>query len=445
MAVKNITAANWNLTARSDARRYSKQDVTAPPAPANPVMTAGLDWIEFDCDESVDPQSTISGYTCQWGTAAGGPYPNVATPIAHAAFPLRITGLASGLKYGKITATNAFDLTTALADCTQVSAEVNPGGEEETYLFFDDFNYAVSRGSSGVDTGKAATFAAAGWNGFKDETTQSGQSRGFLSTATSIPGYSGSIPGGGRMLRIEALPTTYGQQTDFYLGLGSGIAGDIPANVWFQHWMYINRSGAEMSAFSGIRNKWLYPKIGGSGSGYPMGNPDTAWLCNIGSNRYEGTLNVAAPVAGAMTFRTHAEPVSSGVNRAYKTDQVTTGNFQQMTPRGLASENDHWLFPNTMYLVKYNFDVAQNPGSHRIWWREYGQHVAGFGNPRSQWIEGVTTGFTYDTYAADHLGGKRLRIPTTVSVGAGPSSDFYIYIKDFAMAATEGGLPTYGY
>lgn len=321
---------------------------------------------------------------------------------------------------------------------TQSSGGTNNPGNP---LFFDDFDYVVGRNDSSAV--KQAAFLGAGWTRIFDEMTNPGSSQGFISTASSIPGYSGSIPStSGRMLRLEATVGTVGIQNDLHVQLGNGTDGDIPANVWLQHWVYINHSGAELSDFINIRNKWLYPKFGAS-SGYPTPTADTAWLCDMGNARFQGNTTFTSPTPGAMTFRTHAEPGTGG-NRAYMTDQAASGNSQQMTPRDLATENDHWLFPNTWYLVKYNFDVAQNPGSHRIWWREYGQHVAGFGSPRSQWIEGTTSGFTYDTYAQDQLGAKFLRMPVTVGTTGGSGANYYIYQSDFAMAASESDLPTYG-
>lgn len=448
MAVKNAVAKVWALPARGDGNRYSLYDTSAPPAPGNPSATAVSDSeIQVDCDASVDPGSTVTGYRIYGGLADGGPYPFIWS-VPYAAFPYSITQAdgvplaAETTYYFKITAVNAFGLETALGSCTQVSDTTDAGaGGGGTPLFFDSFGYVIGRNDS--KAAKEAAFAAAGWTRIFDEMTFPGSSGGYISTASSIPGYSGPIPGAsGRMLRLEATVGTSGVQNDLHVQLGSGTPGDIPANVWFQHWLYINRSGSELSDFLNIRNKWLYPLFG-SNSGYPMATTDTAWLCDTGNTRFEGNQAITAPVQGAMTFRTHAEPGAGG-NRAVMTDQVSQGAGQQMTARDLASENDHWLLPNTWYLVKYNFNVAQNPGSHRIWWREYGQHAAGFGNPRVNFVEGVTSGFTYDTYSLDWLGAKFVRMPVTVGTTGGSGANYYIYQVDFAMAASEGDLPQYG-
>ena len=58
------------------------------------------------------------------------------------------------------------------------------------------------------------------------------------------PGYSGSFPGidSTRVLAIEARPGSLGSQTDFYLQFGDENApqGSVPADVWFQFWIYPN-------------------------------------------------------------------------------------------------------------------------------------------------------------------------------------------------------------
>jgi hypothetical protein len=119
---------------------------------------------------------------------------------------------------------------------------------EAELVAFDAFEYVVERNTPGA----SAAFAVNGpWNWAK--TYQDGRtgSRGYLYTTDTIPGHAGRFPGqeSKRVLCMEALPDSLQGQTDFYLqyGAGRGPLGQVPANVWFQFWIYVNRSKGQAS------------------------------------------------------------------------------------------------------------------------------------------------------------------------------------------------------
>jgi len=204
-----------------------------------------------------------------------------------------------------------------------------PGGA----LFFDDFNYVVNKYDP-ADT-KIAQFLAAGWTTLKDEQTQPGRAIGYMYTRSTAPGC-GSAPSG-RMLTMEGLPASLASQTDFYLQLGRGSAGDIPARSYVQFDLCVSRAGAEMSEIDSARDKLLYPLFG-SRSGYPMATEDTAWLQNMSIYAYRGSTAIPRPEPGAFTFMTQANPGSHGL-RAVIDDQLSSGSGSQMTP----NVGDPWI------------------------------------------------------------------------------------------------------
>jgi hypothetical protein len=78
-----------------------------------------------------------------------------------------------------------------------------------TSLFHDDFEYTAGRDDSTV----ASIFQAHGWSEVLSEQTPNGDNtRGYIYTTDTIPGYAGMLPGANSssVLALEALPTTLG-------------------------------------------------------------------------------------------------------------------------------------------------------------------------------------------------------------------------------------------
>lgn len=293
-------------------------------------------------------------------------------------------------------------------------------------VFFDDFNYVVNKLDS-ADT-KIARFTAAGWTGVKDEVTRPGGANGYMYTRADAPGC-GSAPNG-RMLTMEGLPRTLGFQTDFYLQLGSGNAGDIPARTYIQFDLCVGRAGAEMSDIASVHDKLLYPLFGSRDS-YPMATLDNAWLQSMSSSAYRGSAMIAQPEPGAFTFMNNATAGPNGP-RAVISNQVDSGSASLMTP----NVGDPWILPNRWYTVRFLFDVSGTQGIYRVWVARLGQPLALI----TDFTGGVTPGFTYTTAPLDRLGAKYLRIPTTWGTVNGGGPDRWINIDNLRLAPSEEGL-----
>lgn len=422
MAVKDIVAKNWEIPAYSNSRRYSKADVTAPPAPANPTCTAtDIDEITVDADDSVDVGSATVGYKFHYGHTSSGPYSNNYPIVSaqSATLPIVIAGLPSGIHLGKLTAVDAAGNETALASCTEVSANVNPGDpppntDPGNPLFFDDFDYVVAQAASSA--AKSAAFQAAGWSGLKDSTTAGmGNAGGTISTETSIPGYSGSMPGlsgSGRILRMAMLPTTKWKlgtggrnQSDTYLTYktAAGPQTNVPGNSWFQFWIYVNNYGDEQSHFSD-RNKLIYPSDDGTATG---AGTDASWLLSIRPSSQMGVgrlpygaqahiVNHLSAGGGAGTISGSNMPEGAG---------YTGCNLQPSTPQQ----------PNGWYLVKVHIDANSVNGTYEVWIRQKGSQT---------WIKttefiGGQGGFTWVTQPLLRPGHNLFKLCTTFGVSTG--------------------------
>lgn len=304
-------------------------------------------------------------------------------------------------------------------------------------IFFDDFGYVVNKLDS-AET-KQRLFQAAGWGGIKDEQTRPGGASGYLSTVTTIPGYTGRMPGGsGRVLRMEGLPTSMGNvssqpyrnQTDFYLWYGNaaGPQTNVPGNVWFQFWVFINDYGNEQSHWA-PRNKLIYPSDDGTASG---DGTENAYLISVRPSSQAGTYQSYGP-------------------DAYVVNKIEEGNGGQVVsnaPEGetyvganLASSNGYHP-PGRWELVKIHVDHASVNGTYEVWKRP----MNGSWIKTTEWIGGRTPGFTWVTQPALRAGHNMFKIPTTWGTAKqdDPTNfDAWMYIADFAMANREADLPVY--
>lgn len=310
----------------------------------------------------------------------------------------------------------------------------NPGSPR----FFDDFNYPVGRLDSGA--AKTAAFGAAGWTAIKDETTRPRGASGYLYTVTSIPGYTGIMPGlsgSGRVLAMEGLPTTMGipsyggNQTDFYLVYGSpsGPQTNVPGNVWFQFWMYINDSGSQRSHWSS-RNKLIYPSDDGTAEG---GGTENAYLISIRPSSQHG---VSQPYGASAYVVNKIEPGNGGTVTSDAPEGPTYIGANREPTNG-HSQGNRW------YLYKIHVDHASVNGRYEVWMRPMG----GTWQKTTEWISGVTPGFTWITQPGLRAGHNLFKIPTTwgtAKTDDRTNYDAWVYLADFAMATREADLPTYG-
>jgi hypothetical protein len=284
-------------------------------------------------------------------------------------------------------------------------------------VFSDRFEYAVGRS----DPNAVNLFVQNGWSHAKTQQNASG-AKGYLYTVTSIPGYSGPFPGtnSSRVLAMEALPITLGFQTDFYLQLGnpssSAYNNTIPGDVWFQFWMY-PRSGQ-----FGTHEKFLYA----CNTDYPCHSHKWMVMTSSTGNNPNNMFPFGHPTNGDfMWLLRRADGVSEIINTTGEPD--SQGAISSPNPT-------EWMRPNRWTLVKMHFNTTRTSGnSWEVWLRPY----RGGWTKVSEWIGGVTPGFTWNI-PAEHVGGHRvLRMPTTVGY------DYLLFMDDFVMATTESDLPVY--
>ena len=312
-----------------------------------------------------------------------------------------------------------------------ISFSVNAKSVIAELLFFDDFEYVVNRENSPLPGMTNNAFVTqGGWRAAKAENI-SGRGQGYLSTATSIPGYSGSMPGTNStyVLRMQTL-NVYGG-SDFWLQYGGIVANTVPADVWFQFWIYINRHPAsgEISAIEN-RHKFIYPAGPDGWPAWPK------WLLSFSARSYNTTnaMPFGDPTTGEafIVMRDMAGEGAPNYQPAYP------DNHWKLGPNAGEVSNAH-IPQNEWYLVKIHMDTSDNSsGVMEVWLKTLG----GEWRKTTEWIGGATPNFTWSGFGAGgHYG---FRMPTTIGWSNRSDGAFY-YMDDFAMAITEDSLPVYSY
>lgn len=298
-------------------------------------------------------------------------------------------------------------------------------------IFLDMFEYVAKR-----EKQSQSIFQKHGWNAAK-AINITGSHAGYIYTTDRIPGYKGKFPGKNskRVLVLENRSATIGSQSDFYLEYGEVLDGVdyVPADVWFQFWLYINNYDDPQDKedqLSGIDRgfKFIYP----SKDPYPA--QTDLWIFGLGSSSMEPYWDELGPEWNKKT------PIARD---AY----LRLGNFHGYGRYTHAKERDNqWklgqtdlsekLLHNRWTLVKLHVDTSRvNGNSYEAWLKP----MAGEWKKVVEWIDGKTPGFTWTIPAARVGGHRTFRMPTTVN----PNYDWWIYMDDFVMAASENGLPTY--
>lgn len=321
---------------------------------------------------------------------------------------------------------------------TRTSIVSGGGGGEP--LFFDDFNYSVTRNQS--QSSAEDVFQAAGWNAAA-LSNGTGEDHGYLYTVSAIDGMVGSFPGSvQRALCMESYPnngadTTF-LQADYWLQIGdeaTGSLGDIPANFWFQTWIYLQDHAASghVSTYPN-RNKFLYPVANNyPGNTDPGEGPITCpWLVVLGAQGYEadfGPTNECYIGVQAFGAAKHIvnEPTENRLHQNLSSKRITA---------------------NEMNLLRIHIDTSGTQGVVEAWLRT--QSEPSF-TKIMEWIGGVTDSgnFSWPTYAETRSGMKLLRCPTTENanpqnnVNRDGDGDHFKYLYEFAMADDEADLPTY--
>ncbi|MFV2056211.1 MAG: hypothetical protein ACC707_07065, partial [Thiohalomonadales bacterium] len=292
-------------------------------------------------------------------------------------------------------------------------------------LFHDKFDYSAGREDSTV----VSIFQSHGWTGAKTEQDpNSGNPRGYMYTTDTIPGFSGSFPGANstRVLAMEALPTSMGDfvnnrtqsSINIRYGTPESPRGTIPANVWFQFWVYPT-GGYDRGM------KFIYPCSGN----YPC--QDLHWLFTTGTASKEPLL-LENGSPGADQFITIVSTDGNNSNapsyNAWKLGQ---------------QDGTELLAQNRWTLVKLHLDTSTSQGTYEAWLKPLG----GQWKKVAEWIGGVTSGFTWPIPNAG--GHRQFVMPGTVGLlsHTNPNDDFdsITYLDDFSMANSEDTLPQYPY
>jgi len=325
----------------------------------------------------------------------------------------------------------------------RAAAPAGGGFSPGTPLFFDDFDYTVTNSTAQAAANKAA-FLGAGWVAVRTDNLGFGVMDGsqaelphgeiYSVVPADIPGHSGAFPGSvqkAMLFHSKALADS--AQTDFFLQYG-GSLGTIPANVYFQFWIYVVRSGAWQTDFHG-REKFIYP----TRNTYPatIGNNGGHWLFELAKNSFNPN-NVEAAGAGECYLLSYDSTIVSSTPVFDDATAIANGTQSYL---GQTASASRFLVPNEWIEVRIHYDTSGANGVFEVWTRRVGQAWSKI----TEWIGGVTPNFTWAIDAAFRDGHAAFQMPSTMP---GPGSTTPAYnawwaMQDFAIATSEANLPKY--
>ena len=393
-----------------------------PTAVISATPTSGVAALEVDADASQSSDNgTIVSYHWDFGDGNTSPTSNASNIYAQ-----------PGTYELTLTVTDDSNETDTTSTTIHVFESVDNGQVivPQGLLFFDSFEYSVSRNNAADPSGTNNPFTAqGGWTRVKSENT-TGSHNGYIYTTSTIPGYNGPFPGtnSNSVLAVESLPASMGSQTDFYLQYGdeNAAANTVPGNVWFQFWIYSNNyddpmnQNDQISQFDG-RLKFIYPCNGP----YPCQQGNISWLNCLGMTTGEPFW---ANEDSTELFMTTVDPYDLYIDYRAAPDwnRFKLGQTD-------VSEN---ITPNRWTLVKIHYDTSSTSGVFEAWMKPIG----GSWTKVSEWIDGQTPDFSWNIPVQDIGGHRVFRMPTTVD-----DFDSWLYLDDFAMATSESDLPVYPY
>jgi hypothetical protein len=292
-------------------------------------------------------------------------------------------------------------------------------------ILFDDFDYVVERDPATLPGELGNAFVTSGPWGAAKGMNINGRGGGYIYTTEEVPGYSGPHPvaGSTHMVKMEA--DVWG--TDFYVYYGEG-PDSIPADVWFQFWIYINHDPAlgEMSAVEN-RHKFIYPSPDGNYPAWPK------WLISFSAGSYV-PWNIA-PFGNPTTGEAFIVNRDCADEGAPNYQPEYPDNHWKLGPN-TGEQGDAHIPPNEWHLVKIHMDTSDDSsGKMEVWLKPLGNDW----RKTTEWIGGVTPDFTWSGFGAG--GHAAIKVPTTI--GWSDVSRTYYYMDDFAMATSEADLPVY--
>ncbi|MBT3091990.1 MAG: PKD domain-containing protein [Candidatus Thiodiazotropha sp. (ex Lucina pensylvanica)] len=418
ISIAGLTACGGSSSGNQSDSTDTQAGNQAPIAFISADPTSGVVSLQVSVDGRESKDDTgIVGYQWDFGDGTASQLPNTSHIYTTAgSYVITLTVTDQEGETGSVSTT-----------IHALATDDNSGAIVPTAVsFFDDFEYSIERNYSSDPGGESNPFTTqGGWNQVK-AVNITGSHNGYLYTVDEIPGYSGSFPGidSTRVLAIEARPGSLGSQTDFYLQFGDENApqGSVPADVWFQFWIYPNNYddpadiNDQLSAYDG-RFKFIYPCRGG----YPCAQENLAWLYSLGHTTGEPYW--------ANTDNRELYMTTTDLRYA---DYLIAPDYNQFKlGQTDVSEN---ITPNRWTLVKIHMDTSSTSASYEGWVRPLG----GSWVKVAEWIDGVTPDFSWRIPEGDVGGHRVFRIPTTMD-----DFDSWIYLDDFAMTASEADLPIY--
>ncbi len=304
-------------------------------------------------------------------------------------------------QHGHIGATVALILSAWLGTTSILNAQI----------FYDNFEYDASRDATNVEL----VFRSHGWTDVKANNSYFGRGAGYLYTQYDSTRQS-------RVLVMESNPSQSPiNQTDYWLKYGSQNTPltTIPANVWFQFWIY----GTPESRFH--RSKFLYPCrawypcVGHDIDGDSI--PEFAWLFGIHKVIGPNLDNppVTAPDSG-WVWHLRAPLANNQAEASYNRDKL----YPNLT--------NTWMKAGQWYQVRIHIDLSGEQGAYEAWLREDAQAPW---TKIAEWIGNVTPQFEWPIPPNERVGNRVLAMPTTVNV-----YDNKFYMDDFVMAASVNDL-----
>ncbi len=227
--------------------------------------------------------------------------------------------------------------------------------EPRKLLHCDEFEYEVKQDE--IDK-NPAFITQEKWQAVKAINTGR-NAAGYIYTVDRIPGYKGKFPGHNskRVLAIEAPPGKFQTQTSLHLQLGdaNGPPNQIPGDVWFQFWIYLNYYDDpedKEDQLSGITGgKFLYPSVDGRYPAHPL------WLFTIHHHSYVFPMGEKAPreLEAKSYQETFLQTESTSPEGPYA--NIKKGPDYNRWKMG-QTNIDERIVANRWILVKLRFDTS---------------------------------------------------------------------------------------
>lgn len=258
-----------------------------------------------------------------------------------------------------------------------------------------------------------------------------------VTIATSIPGYSGPMPSGSKVIRVWT--DAINEQAD--AGVGIGDAGNatydnyIPADAWWQVAIYINNYGAEVPANLVDRPmKLFYP----CADNYPCGSATYGGYFLIETARHtsyepHNSTALSADTTGAMWIvsrdNTEGTPNYTG---------AAPGDENKLGQTNLSE----WLKPNRWNILKCHTNFTNTSAASLECWLG---PMGGAMTKIMSWVGGVAVeGSAFSWTVPRATGHRQMIVPSTQPANNTFPQTLYTYYDDFTVATTEADLPTYG-